>query len=390
MTKKKIKANELTEADVQFISLVPKGANRIPLRILKEEGKVMIKGFEGLFNKEVSESYVASFLINKGANIEEAKARISKIGFSITDVEEKEGMTVFHQKTVPEDLQHQYVLKINDDMGVHIVCTKSLHLDDFETMSFRELFNKAGVLPNIFMAHDILKEVIMNILFSKDINTSKDASKKVKKALNEFSDMVVSMVEQIPISAFKIDDPKLIEKVKKDMEKDTKKKEDSSDEEAENVKKNNEEDSKDASKKEEESKENTEKSESEGGSEEADAEEEEASEEDDAEEVEKSEAKKSDSKEKKDDLSEIVETLKTISKEINTLKDSVLGLEGMKDTLSDLKSRVEDVSEIAKSADEAINGVTNTEPEDDRSVSTKSEKEPVKELRDTGYSRATC
>ena len=379
--KKKIQANELVDADVRFISLVPKGANYLPIRVTKsKEGTTTmnIKGFEGLFEKEVSTAYVASFVVSKEADLELAKAKIEKAGFKVSDVEDKDGVTVFHQKSAPEDVQHQYVVKTSDDIGVHVVCTKSFTPYDYETKSFKELFAKAGVLPNIFMAHEVLKEVIMNALYANDTTDSSLASKAIKKALSEFSAMVTGMVEQIPVSAFKIEDPTLIAEVKKEMleKSEENKEEGTSEDEAEVVK--NDEDAK-----EEVADEGTEEGEE---SEEGAVEKSEGEEEDkEAEEADESESKE-EPEDEKDTLGDIAKSIAELAKSVDTLKESVSGIDKIEKGLNKLEVKVEEVSKVANAADEAMSGLTNADAEGDRSVTTKSAPEHDI-LKDTAYSK---
>lgn len=395
--KKKVKANELKDAEVQFISIVPKGANRMPISILKSENKIM-KGFESIFGKEVSQPYVASIMVSKDVDIKEAEARIKKSGFSVDQKEEQDEMIVFKQKTAPQDIPHQYVVKMDEEIAVHVVCAKSFNPIDFETTSFKELFAKANVLPNIFAAHEVLKEVIMNALFAEDTKSSGDASKKVKKALNEFSTIVTGMVENIPVSAFKMEDPEVIKAVKEELgenmdtendkeeglnedEEDLKKQDGGEGEESDEDEEDSEEDAGDEDS-DEESEEDADDPESEGDADD-EGEDEEEEEDSEEEEVEKSESKKSKSKSKKTDLEGLVTKM---AEQVESLTKSVSGLEKkLESGLSELGGRVDEVSEIAKSADEAINGVTNTDPEGDRTVTTKSEEKPDNDLVDTGF-----
>lgn len=363
MSKKKIKATELTDADCRFISLVPKGANRIPIRVMKsKEGTTMLKGFEGVFKKEVSTAYVASFVVNKGADLELARAKIEKAGFSVKDVEDREGLTVYHQKTAPKDLEHQYVVKTSDDIGVHVVCTKEFVPYDYETTSFKELFAKSGVLPNIFMAHEVLKEVIMNTLYSPDTKTSVDAANVIKQALSEFAMIVEGMVENIPVSAFKIEDPNLIAEVTKQLEK----KEEPSPEKDNTAKEDHE---------------NLEEGEEGEEVEQLDSEEDKQ---DEPEAVEKQDEPEAIEKE---DQSEVLKAIKDLSGEVSSLKESVSGLDEIKKGLTALEGRVEEVSKVAKSADEALNGVTNADPEGDRATFVKSDSKQKSVLKDTAYAR---
>src|ERR1039458_8261139 len=99
---RKEKGNELTDADVKFLSLVPKGANKIPLKVKKSnKGKPMID-LNSLFTDNVDSPFVAAVIVNKAANLEEAKERILKAGFSVDSQEDAEGAVVFKLKDIPE------------------------------------------------------------------------------------------------------------------------------------------------------------------------------------------------------------------------------------------------------------------------------------------------
>lgn len=401
MKKKKIDATELIEAEAQYISLVPKGANRIPIRTLKSENGNMIQ-FDKLFmNKQEKQApFISSFVVNEGGDVEAVKKQLEENGFKTDNVKKNEdGLTFFVQKEIDEDEKGQLALKLNDDLAAHVV-SKYFEPMDFETTSFKELYSKAGVIPSIMTAQEVLREVILNTLYSSDIKDGPEASKKVKKALSEFSTIVTNMVENIPVSAFKMETLKVEEKseekteeVKSEEAPEDKSKEQKEDlvkseegaEKAETTKSEDKEDEvepvdkaeedTDDSKAEDKSEDVKSEDKAEGVEKEADEKAESSKSEEEAEEVRKSEENKTE------------DMLKQIIGKISSLEESVKGLDDIKEDVSGLKTRVEEVSKIAKSADEAVNGTVNSEPEGDRLVSTKSERKQTDPLRDTGYSR---
>lgn len=355
--KKKLVVNELEEVDVLKVSLVGSGANQIPFRLFKSEEDGMIN-LETLFksDKQAAEPFVASIVVSKSSDLDKAKAQIEKLGYSTEDMKESGDVIIFKQEDAEGIPTVAYKLK-NTDMAFEVAISKGFEPMDFETASFKELFAKTGVLPNMYNATDTLMSVIGTILFEKSDNP-KDATKQVRKALKEYSQLMEDLVSNIPVSAFKSDFLPEEEEVEKSEE------EDKVDEEKVEKSEEEEENKEEAKKDDEASEEEVEKSEDEAAEEEQ---------------VEKSEdeAAKEDTK------------FDEVLKAIGALSDTVANLQkSQEDTAKELEGKIEGVKQIAKQADEAINGITTSVEQTDRETTKKSEQSEYKPLViDTAYEK---
>lgn len=363
--KKEIKANELVQADVHFVSLVTAGANRIPIRMTKsKEGKQMLD-FTKIFKKAPKKdaapgAYVAAVIISKEADLADAKAKIVKAGFSIEHAQDAEVGTLFIQKEVTEDAL-QYVMKVNDHMALHVVTEKSLDLWDYETQSFSELFNKAGVLPSMMMACDLLKECFMNILFGNDIEDPEQAAAAIKTAVKEFNNIVTEMAARIPVSAFKMEGPAIATPPKGDPIVDKK----------EEAKKTEEAPAAAAE---------APKTETQKGGNEAEVAETEA--------AAAAPAKKSDEPSDMETLAQaIVGLTDQVTKMVQSNEETKKIAKDAAEAVQSLAQRVEGIDKVAKSANDALAGTTAAIPPTDKAVvAKKAESVPV--LKDSGFSKA--
>lgn len=354
MSKKKVKASELVEADVQFVSIVGKGANRIPIRLTKsEEGNKMRLDISKIFKSKKSNnaSYVAAVIVRKGADIEAAKARIQKAGFSVEKQEDTGEAVIFHQSEIAEDAI-QYLMRADEDTVLHLVTEKKMEMMDYQTQSFAELFNKAGVLPSMMMATDLLKEVFMNILYG-DVDSPEEAASAIKTAVKEFSNIVTEMAANIPVSAFKMEDPSLNGQPKEGETEVTDKK-------AETPKTDPAPAAPAAVAK------------SEGGDDKAVAETEAAAPAAPAEPAKKSE----------DPMEIIAQGLLNLTEMVTTMKSS------LDEKITALEGRVNETAQVAKSANEALSGATAATPPADKPVKAVKSEEKTFVLKDTGFSRA--
>ncbi len=199
MIKRKV-ASELVDADVQFISLVPKGANRIPFRLFKSEEGKSVFDLQALFAKNEAKPVITSILVSKDADLALETTRIQEAGFTTADAETVDGGTVFHQVRQSEDTG-QLVMKVDDSVAISMTVRKGFNPCDLKTTSFADLFAKEGVIPNIFGATDALIDVIFNILMG-ETSTPDDAAGLTKKAIAEFSKVITGLIANIPADAF--------------------------------------------------------------------------------------------------------------------------------------------------------------------------------------------
>lgn len=337
-TKRTIKLNELTDADAEYISLVGRGANNTPFKVIKQETQDM--DFSKLFKKDEKAAFVKAVVVNKSSDIEAAKARVEKAGFTVEKAQETGDVVVFSQSD-DESSENQVVIKFDEDIAL-VVVHKYFDSWDFETDSFKELFAKQGVWPTLSAAHNTLWDVMLNIMYSDDSKDPAETASKLGTAIKEYRTFVTDMVKSLPVEAFKLEDPSLSgesqttvkeEATMSEQEKEIEKKEDAPVQEGAEQK--------------------AEKGECE------------------QEQAETEVSNKTDAKEgseKESEMSELMKAIQGLTSEVKELRASV---EKTGEEQSALKGRVEEIATVAKSADEALNGLTNAGAHGDRSVEKK-------------------
>jgi len=336
-TKRTIKLNELTEADAQFISIVGRGANNTPFKIIKQETEGMDLG--KLFKKEDTSAFVKALVVNKSSDLVAAKARIEKAGFSIENEQEIGDVIVFSQSDEEGPSANQVIIKYDEDIALVAVC-KSFQSWDFETSSFNELFEKQGVWPTLSTAHSTLWEVLCNIMCHEDSKDPGEVAGKMGTAIKEYRMFVMDMVKNLPVTAFKLEDPSLTGDVQ------TTEKEEKQMSEQEIAKKENEQV--------------------------ADQKTQGAATQQEQLELPLGEvSQKADAKEGSEKESEMSALLKAVQGLTADIKDLRASVEKTGEEQATLKDRVEEIATVAKSADEALNGLTNAGAQGDRSVEKK-------------------
>jgi hypothetical protein len=208
-------ANKLDNCDVTHISLVDRGANRIPFRIIKQstENGMLDLGKIGLNMRaakkaadEAVTSSILAFVVEKSAKLEEIKAKIVAGGFVVDKAQEMEdGTVVFSQ--IDEDLskvKDAIVVRMSDSL-LAVVKGFSPYQVGPEGGSFTELVKAQSFIPGLSMASQALADAISSVLYTIDPLTQQDAVSKIDGVLTEFHNYVVGMAKGIPAKAFKVD-----------------------------------------------------------------------------------------------------------------------------------------------------------------------------------------
>ena len=211
--KAEVNVNELTDVDVKYVSLVKRGANRIPFRIVKSEDgeKKMNIDLSSLFKSEPLAPVVAYIAVSDNADQGVAEARIEAAGFSIEKAEEVDGGILYHQEE-PKN-SNISILKFDESCAAaiaHVDLKKAFNGYDFSGTSFDEVMETEGVMPSIRMAKEVLGNTMYNIMYKSE--DPKEMSSMLTKAINEFRDYVVGIAKTVPSEAFKMDDPEVLEK----------------------------------------------------------------------------------------------------------------------------------------------------------------------------------
>jgi len=207
MTRKKviIQARELSDMDVNIISLVKRGANRIPFRIVKSDGESTMN-ISNLFvwKQEPQPAALVAVVLAKTADQEAYTKALEKGGFDVDHVTEGENDSVTLMFTKSDEMEDAVALKISDEVALIVVGVEKGLLAFPDSNSFIENITKAGFAPSYRIANEILTETVGNIIFSEgDAEETKTA---VSKAIEDFGGYIEAILSTIPVQAFKAEE----------------------------------------------------------------------------------------------------------------------------------------------------------------------------------------
>jgi hypothetical protein len=205
MPKLLLEAHELTDADVDFVSLVKRGANRIPFRIVKEDTSDMLdlhKIGRRLFKQADPVPTVVAAVVRKGADLEAVKARLIEAGLSVEHVTEQDGVLVFAQPNA--EAFDEGVVKLDDDVGLVVSgIAKAFESFNFVDTEFGKVFATEAFYPSLHMAKDMLTYTVGNIMSKAESPGA--AAEAIAKAVDDFKAYITALAAKIPQHAFKAD-----------------------------------------------------------------------------------------------------------------------------------------------------------------------------------------
>lgn len=209
-----MKVNSLTDAEAQYISIVNKPANRAPFKMLKNaEGKADMKTkaidlmqVAGMIRKSEpkKQASIVGIVINKSANVEEITKSLKEAGFNTDNIHTEDESEVLILKQDESDIQKDDTfVKLNEDVAVQVRNFKYIETD-WSSESFADLFTTRNVIPSFYTMASVLGDVLCNIVYnSKD---PLEISSKLQIAIDEFQKVALNIVNQVPITAFKMED----------------------------------------------------------------------------------------------------------------------------------------------------------------------------------------
>lgn len=202
-----IAGKALEDADVNFISLVSRPANRIPYRILKAEDipetktESVMKHLNKLFSRKIdsdsaSGTIVAAVVITK-ADSEAMIETLKPTGILVDNIVEEDDLLVLKQIDFEESEVEAY--RINDQV---VLLLKQF--DPFpETTDFSTNVETSGFLPGVHIATDALMDTIRNIIF--DARSPEEAKTAMKTAVSSYGKFINRLADNLPEVAFKIE-----------------------------------------------------------------------------------------------------------------------------------------------------------------------------------------
>jgi hypothetical protein len=201
----KCPARELTDVDVQFLSIVKRGANRTPFKILKREDQTMSIDLGKLFFRKTEPSkppVVVAVMLEKGEDAELWKKIFADAGFEfpVTEVDETSGVTVLKGEEVPSDV---VTLGLSDTVAVAVGNVQK-GIDPYPGgLSFSENVVKSGFFPGFVLAQEALAQTLYMI--SSTPGNQDETVSLVQKALDDFSSYIMTLVMRLPRSVFKME-----------------------------------------------------------------------------------------------------------------------------------------------------------------------------------------
>ena len=208
MPRVKVNANELVGTDVDFVSLVKRGANRIPFRITKEDTDMPLdlhKIGSTLFRKAETTPKVVAAIVKTGTDMAEVARMFKDAGLNPKDFQKTEGDTVT-TVALPdaEQTENTSVIKMSDDIALVVTgIEKGFDEFDFEGSSFAEVLKVHGHYMSMVNAMDAFSEVARKSLHEAE--SPGDAASRLSKAADDFRNYVVALTSSLPEHAFKME-----------------------------------------------------------------------------------------------------------------------------------------------------------------------------------------
>lgn len=200
----KVNATELHDADVEQVSLVKNGANRLPFRILKtEEAAEAVEATQGLaatiaeaFHKK-EQPQISAVVMRKGWP--HGDAFLEKADIDISNFIEVDDLLIYKQEGFDEQAA---LFALNEDLGVAVSGMAKEFRPSIGT-DFNENLRSQGFFPSLSDAHGALMDSVWASL--EKAGTVDQATSDVDKAVGAFSKYVKGLVKNLPQTVFKMD-----------------------------------------------------------------------------------------------------------------------------------------------------------------------------------------
>lgn len=202
-----IQARELSDMDIKKISLVKRGANRIPFRITKSSEENSMLNISNLFlqKKEKVAPMVVGIVLAKADDSKLYTEALANQDLTVDRVVTKDDQTVLMvSKDELDTMENITVIKVNDEAAVLVVNVEKGLLTFPDSLDFDENITKSSFFPSYRLATDILSDTLGNIVYSEgDMAVTKSA---ITKALDDFNGYLDAVLNTIPVSAFKAEE----------------------------------------------------------------------------------------------------------------------------------------------------------------------------------------
>jgi hypothetical protein len=204
-------ANEISDLDVRFISLVGRGANRIPFRVLKSESDMSID-LNKIFAKKqeaVAElkPRVVAVVVSQKSLAPAVAAVLAKQGQVVVSTKEEGDGAILHltAEAIPDNVM---VIKSSETTAYVVENAKKGFESYPDSGDFLENIGTASFFPGLQLASDVLWQTVFNLVYgSEDVSdTSTPPVEQLGVALDQFKAYVLGLLSSVPVEVFKSDD----------------------------------------------------------------------------------------------------------------------------------------------------------------------------------------
>jgi hypothetical protein len=209
--KVKLKVKEMTDAEPTYVSLVERGANKIPFKKLAADEAPLDKGGSPMLNFSLKRTLDSVFktepaqpavlaVIRKGDENDADKQWLEARGFKAAHIQKTDADATIYAANEDVALEGENIVAIKTDDQTVVICS---FMPFGESNSFKENIDAQGFLPGIDVALSVLRDTLINGLF--DSAGADEANSKISKAVKEFGVHVTGLAQALPTEAFKMD-----------------------------------------------------------------------------------------------------------------------------------------------------------------------------------------
>ncbi|AUR95988.1 hypothetical protein NVP1215B_070 [Vibrio phage 1.215.B._10N.222.54.F7] len=205
----KIRARSLKNAEASFISIVDRGANRLPIRMLKNEGKNMFNLDNLFLNRGKKSEPKAPEIMGMLVTEENAQGYVNALKSESNEVfvldTETEGVKFVSYKE-EASLEGAIILRGATDESPAIVVESQKMLSDFgfdSSQGFAGSVASYGFYSNLDSAMRVLSSAMWDIM--ETATPGETPTAEAETLINEFSTYVLALMQTVPMEAFKME-----------------------------------------------------------------------------------------------------------------------------------------------------------------------------------------
>lgn len=204
--RKKIPLKKMSQADVTFVSMVGRSANRIPFRVIKsdkENGMGINLGSLGKVLKgerqapAVEKPELVAVVVEKSDLLPQVTDAIKEVGLVSDNVVENEDNTITFIQKEAEEGEDLTLIRMDENT---VVVMKGFSAYSSDLKDFNEIVKAQGFYQGLCAATDAFRETITKSMY--EVDNADELVKKVDATTNSFGQYVRSLAAGLPKTAF--------------------------------------------------------------------------------------------------------------------------------------------------------------------------------------------